>query len=944
MTDGNNSQLVGGGDDASIGAVQASEPQSESDAAEQVFLRLRAADRRMGVPRRSSDYYSLFDGAPLLQRAVRRAFARDAADELLAPEPGDEPLVLGGYSYRLSDRLGGGGQADVYRAVELHTQREVALKVRRAASGGAADSALRASDREARLGGGLPQHRGICDIFGAGFDGGYAYLAMRLVDGASLAQLLAAAREKRASDFEGPLRSLVESLGAGDDPKRCASVLALVEAAACAVAFAHDRSVVHRDLKPGNLMVDRSGAPVLVDFGAARATDTDRGGVTTFGAVVGTPAYMAPEQHRGEPAGQQADVWALGAVLFECLTLRPPFTAPTPAGLRDAVLDGDAPVLRRWLPRASRDLQAVVETALRRDPAERYATAAALAEDLRRLRAGEPVLARRVSLLRRAQHWMRRNWQPTAVAAAMLALVGLGWWSTRREMQQTELAKGRAEQRATELAALHTFQRDVFGKVQVRKAGESLRESVRAEFARVHAGNPTLASLTERWLTEFEAVAQRSDFTGVARAVLDSALVQPAFEDFEEHFPRPSETAARARRSLGEIAFDFGLYSKAAEQLALAVEMWTTLPEHDVAALCETINELGLAHLRAGDADAAAQAFAHAQELGESSLGELHPQTIAAIGYAAYPLKRWGRLQESAAQVREAIHRMRRAGKTSGRLYALELNLAQSLRQLGELEEAEALLRSALAGLSRAVGPESVDALGAESSLAMVLLDRGRAADALASARRAADGLARVSGRENDATLSARLTHSRALHALGRCDESLSETAAVLASYRRRLPADHETVLAAEHGLALTLQGLERFDEARRLLLRQFVVMRGRHGPDHTDTRKASASLAELLLHLQQSELAADILDEALESATSASNADTSAALHLEELRIAAALQLGRIDQARERAERALERATLQLGANHRLCGSLRFLLQAAIQRGGPTTDAASGG
>jgi tetratricopeptide (TPR) repeat protein len=272
------------------------------------------------------------------------------------------------------------------------------------------------------------------------------------------------------------------------------------------------------------------------------------------------------------------------------------------------------------------------------------------------------------------------------------------------------------------------------------------------------------------------------------------------------------------------------------------------------------------------------------------------------------------------------------------------LNLAQSLRHLGELEEAEALVRSALQGLSRAVGPESVDALGAESSLAMVLLDRGRAAEAAASAWRAADGLARVSGRENDATLSARLTHGRALHALGRCEDSLSETAAVLASYRRHLPAGHEKILAAEHGLALTLLGLERFEEARPLLLRQFVLLLERHGPDHSETRKAGASLAELLLHLQQSELAADILDEALESTTSASNADTSAALHLEELRIAAALQLGRIDQARERAERALERATLQLGANHRLCGALRFLLQAAIQRSASATGAAHGG
>jgi tetratricopeptide (TPR) repeat protein len=414
---------------------------------------------------------------------------------------------------------------------------------------------------------------------------------------------------------------------------------------------------------------------------------------------------------------------------------------------------------------------------------------------------------------------------------------------------------------------------------------------------------------------------------------LDSALVQPALESFDQHFPAPSETAARARRSLGEIAFDFGLHSKAAEQLALAVEMWTALPERDAAALCETINRLGQAHLRAGDADAAARAFARAQELGESSLGELHPQTIAAVGYAAYPLKRWGRLQESAAQVREAIHRMRRANSTSARLHALELNLAQSLRQLRELEEAEALLRAAVEGLSRAVGPESLDALGAMSSLSMVLLDRGRAAEAAHWARRAADGFALASGRESSAALSASLTHARALHALGRCDESLSETAAVLASYRRILPAGHEHILAAEYGLALTLAALERFEEAHPLLVRQHLALRERFGPGHPEALKASASLADFLVRLEQSALALDLLDEALENAAGSPAADSLEVLHLEQLWVSAALQLGRIDEARERAERALEHATPRLGAEHHLCGSLRFLLRAALER-----------
>src|SRR5262249_23567314 len=206
-------------------------------------------------------------------------------------------------------------------------------------------------------------------------------------------------------------------------PRRRGEAGGLVEARARAMHAAHEARVVPRDLKPANVLLAADGTPKVTDFGLAKKLD--EAGRTATGAVMGTPSYMAPEQAGGKAVGPPTDVWALGAVLYECLTGRPPFKA---ASALDTVLPvlseeplralpGDRVAPARLRPALPRDLASVCLRCLRKEPAARYGSAAALADDLRRFIAGEPTHARPVGLAERGLKWVRRRPAWAALAA-----------------------------------------------------------------------------------------------------------------------------------------------------------------------------------------------------------------------------------------------------------------------------------------------------------------------------------------------------------------------------------------------------------------------------------------------------------------------------------------------------------------------------------------------
>jgi eukaryotic-like serine/threonine-protein kinase len=402
-----------GGRLALNGAVDP-EPSLHENAAASDFLAQYLDDAANGQVRSLAEYQARF---PTHAARIATEYATlTRAPVASAPEP--EGAAASSWSgriigpYRLLARLGSGGQGVVFAAEHLTLRRRAALKVLHPNALGL-DGAQRARLRReattlARL-----DHPSICAIHDVDLDGEPPWLAMRLVDGESLATLL-------------------ERAGAGDRaidlPPRDAAAqqrwFAFFEQAAAGLHVAHAAGIVHRDIKPANLMRRPDGDPVLVDFGLARDASAQSALLTQPQEQFGTLLYMAPERldHGAEP-DPRADIYALGVSAYETLTAARPFTAPTPLLLRQQIATGDHPPVRRHNPTLSGDAETVLATAMARDPDRRYATARAFADDLRRLRLGEPIAARPAGRLERAQRWIARH--PRISLAFALVLLGL---------------------------------------------------------------------------------------------------------------------------------------------------------------------------------------------------------------------------------------------------------------------------------------------------------------------------------------------------------------------------------------------------------------------------------------------------------------------------------------------------------------------------------------
>jgi len=360
--------------------------------------------------------------------------------------------------------LGRGGQAVVYLAEDPRLSRQVAVKVL-TGWGPSSEDALARFRREAEVASKL-DHPGICTVHDMGVDHERAYIVMQFVDGESLRQRLTRiARERRdgSGDFfqsteeasssadtlidairESPAEVVEPASASGEevveadeplgapapwDDGDLRTLLRVFADAAHALHAAHEAGVIHRDVKPGNLIVDRGGRPVIVDFGLARDVDPEGRPLTQTGDLFGTPAYMSPEQLASHHIrlDRRTDVYSLGVTLYEVITLHRPFEAPTRQALYQAIMTKEPPNPRRYNRRIGRSLKVVIETALEKDRDCRYQTAEALAEDLQRVLDGAPVEARATGPVVRMRRWVYRNpvLAPTILGLFLVLALGL---------------------------------------------------------------------------------------------------------------------------------------------------------------------------------------------------------------------------------------------------------------------------------------------------------------------------------------------------------------------------------------------------------------------------------------------------------------------------------------------------------------------------------------
>jgi tetratricopeptide (TPR) repeat protein len=489
---------------------------------------------------------------------------------LPAAEPPAEALRSAGY--RLQREIGRGAMGVVFEAEQLGLKRMVAVKLLHPASplGPQAAARFRAeAEAAARL-----SHPNIVTVYGLEEAGGRALLVMEYVAGESLADRL------------------------GRSPLAPGEAAKLVAAVADAVVHSHRRGVVHRDLKPANVLIGPDGPPKVTDFGLAKLLDADAGQTQT-GAVLGTPAYMAPEQAAGGPnaAGPPADIYALGVILYECLTGRPPFLSASTAETLHLVRTAD-PVPPRRLAAVPRDLETVTLRCLEKDPARRYSSADELAADLRRFLDGRPVLARRAGALGRAIKWCRRRpaWAALiglTVLGIIVGAAGVAGFTARLRTEAERANRGEAE-------AIRQRERADADYRDARAALQRMLDRVRDGRRDIPAVKDLQRQQAEAALIFYQAVADRAD--GRAEVRLDAA--------------RAAREAAQLQGLLGRHADARANRIRAAEQFAGLADAFPGRPEYR-AELARALTDLG-SQQTAVEPAAARTSLARAQSLWEA--------------------------------------------------------------------------------------------------------------------------------------------------------------------------------------------------------------------------------------------------------------------------------------------------------------------------------------
>lgn len=717
--------------------------------------------------------------------------------------------------YEIKELLGTGGMGQVYRAYDPRLDREVALKFLR----GSEEEDVARLLREARAQASL-EHSNVCQVYEVGRDGDKHFIAMQFVDGPTL--------DAAATGMS--------------DRQKVEAMLAVADA----VQAAHGRGLLHRDLKPGNVLVEhdaeRGFTPYVVDFGLA--TDRDAPGITASGRFQGTPAYASPEQIRGprERLDARADVYSLGAILYELLSGEAPYQGDSQVEILVQVLQRDAPRLDKVSPKTPRDLAAIVGKCLEKEPSRRYRSARALAADLARYLDGEPVLARPPSVAYQARKAIQRNPLLSLVigAALLLGAVGSGKyaWDLKRERNVALTAQRESEEVSAFLVELFEAAGPRVAKgremtaLEVLEGGTAKIDGL-ADQPRIQARLRTTLGSVHRYLGRYETSAE------LLTAALSTLPEEPA-------------SAALEAKILNELATTRNLQSKYADaEQHYGQALVRATAAGDELQRGRALRGLAFVAKNLGRFRDSKEYFAQARDTVAGEVGADHPEmalVLNGLGSLAMDL---GQAPEAEKHYRKALAiRSRSFGASDPRTLLTRYNVGYSLHQQEKYAEAAAEYEAVLEARERVLGPEHPHVASSLNALGALYWAWDRPEKTRHYLERALDIAQRSGGPRTNRT-------AVILGNLGELEWTTGRLEEAEEYYRRSLEIKeeirgprHPSNAYALHGLGNVLRDLGRSAEAERAYLSALRIRREVLPPDHPELRDTLAEYGALLRSL----------------------------------------------------------------------------------------------
>ena len=728
--------------------------------------------------------------------------------------------VIAGYDDLVEIKRG--GQGVVFSATQRSTRRRVAIKL--LLDGAFAnDTAKRRFEREVDLVAGL-RHPHIVQIFDSGLTSeGQPYFVMEYIDGLPLDQHVSSVGSKSAPS----------TIGADS---RFENVLSPFLAICEAVQHAHQHGVIHRDLKPGNIRVDSSGLPRVLDFGLARGdASMDKSGevsleLTQSGHFLGSLAWASPEHASGRPDAidTRSDIYALGLILYFLLARKHPYPIDgSPRDVLDNILRAEPVPPEQANNRIDADLSTIVMKCLAKEPARRYQSVAELASDVRHYLAGEPIQARRDSMWYTLRKQARR-YQVFAIAAVIImAVVATGLVVSLRLWQSADDERKKAEDATMAAKA----QRDI------------------AEHERENAEKATAEANTQRDLADRRS-KQSDAVTEVLKNILSAAdparkgsdvrvvdLLERAADDAARLEETQPEVAVPVRFAIGRSYLSLGLLSEARAQadagLALGEEK-LGVDAHEVA-----IGRLLMAEvlLRQGKFPQAESVARPLLEHFRQARGPDDLHTLGALQVLTAIVTSRGNYAEAAELARQNIEaRVRELGEDDPQTLEPMNQLAGLLRRLGRLDEAQAMFEDILKRRQQITGDQRSDVITTMSDLAGLLSERDQHDRAIELLEQAVDMADKTYGADHLRSIIIRSNLAMALVRVKRTDDAIKHLTQVLETERRVLEPDDPAILTTLSNLSSAYRHAKQFDKAMELVKEAAESAPNILGPDHPNT------------------------------------------------------------------------------------------------------------